>query len=101
MVGLKVFGQPASTDVARVLTCLFEKDLEFQLIRVDRFRREHKIPEYLQLHDPSGQVTFREGDLTLVDSRKIIRHLCSKYPDHGNKKLYNCLGAVSVCYLPV
>lgn len=49
MVALKVFGQPASTEVARVLTCLFEKDLEFQLIRIDSFKREHRIPEFLQL----------------------------------------------------
>ncbi|KAJ1693688.1 hypothetical protein LUZ63_010386 [Rhynchospora breviuscula] len=88
MVGLKVFGQPASTEVSRVLTCLIEKNLEFQLIRIDSFKREHKIPEFLQLQDPSGQVTFREGDLTLIDSRKIIRHLCDKYADQGNKKLY-------------
>jgi glutathione S-transferase len=49
MVALKVFGQPSSTEVARVLTCLFEKDLKFQLIRIDTFKKEHRIPEFLQL----------------------------------------------------
>lgn len=47
--GLQVFGQPASTDVARVLTCLFEKDLEFELVRIDTFKREHKLPEFIKL----------------------------------------------------
>lgn len=47
--GLQVFGQPASTDVARVLTCLFEKNLEFELVRIDTFKREHKLPEFIKL----------------------------------------------------
>ena len=46
---MQVFGQPASTDVARVLTCLFEKDLEFELVRIDNFKREHKLPEFIKL----------------------------------------------------
>lgn len=47
--GLQVFGQPASTDVARVLTCLFEKNLEFDLVRIDTFKRQHKLPEFIRL----------------------------------------------------
>lgn len=49
MTMLKVFGQPAATDVARVLTCLFEKDLQFQIVRIDSFKGEHKVPEFLRL----------------------------------------------------
>jgi len=47
--GLQVFGQPASTDVARVLTCLFEKNLEFELVRIDTFKTHHKLPEFIRL----------------------------------------------------
>lgn len=47
--GLQVFGQPASTDVARVLTCLFEKNLEFELVRIDTFKKQHKLPEFIKL----------------------------------------------------
>jgi len=47
--GLQVFGQPASTDVARVLTCLFEKKLEFELVRIDTFKTHHKLPEFIRL----------------------------------------------------
>lgn len=47
--GLQVFGQPASTDVARVLTCLFEKNLEFELVRIDTFKKSHKLPEFIKL----------------------------------------------------
>lgn len=49
MGSTKVFGLPTSTDVARVLTCLFEKDVEFQLIRVDTYKGKHKVPEFLRL----------------------------------------------------
>ncbi|KAG8073353.1 hypothetical protein GUJ93_ZPchr0006g40652 [Zizania palustris] len=85
---LQVFGQPASTDVARVLACLFEKNLEFELVRIDTFKKEHKLPEFIKLRDPNGQVTFKHGDKTLVDSRAICRYLCTQFPNEGNKNLY-------------
>ncbi|KAL6660257.1 hypothetical protein ACP70R_002379 [Stipagrostis hirtigluma subsp. patula] len=88
MAGLQVFGQPASTDVARVLACLFEKNLEFELIRTDTFKKSHKLPEFIKLRDPTGQVTFKHGDKTIVDSRAICRYLCTHFPDEGNKTLY-------------
>jgi hypothetical protein len=44
-----VFGQPASSDVVRVLTCLFEKNLEFELVRIDTFKTYHKLPEFVRL----------------------------------------------------
>jgi glutathione S-transferase len=46
---VKVFGSPTSAEVARVLACLFEKDVEFQLIRVDSFRGTKRLPQYLKL----------------------------------------------------
>jgi hypothetical protein len=48
-VGLQVFGQPASSDVARVVTCLFEKNLEFELVRIDTFKTYHKLHEFVRL----------------------------------------------------
>ncbi|THU73426.1 hypothetical protein C4D60_Mb04t22720 [Musa balbisiana] len=72
MTMLKVFGQPAATDVARVLTCLFEKDLQFQIVRIDSFKGEHKVPEFLRLQ---------------ANSRDICRHISKKYEDKGNKAL--------------
>ena len=41
-VMLQVFGQPASTDVARVMVCLLEQQLNFELVRTDTFKRGHK-----------------------------------------------------------
>lgn len=49
MGSVKVFGLPASTDVSRVLACMFEKEVEFQLIRIDTYKNDHKVPEFLRL----------------------------------------------------
>lgn len=87
MASIKVFGSPTSAEVARVLTCLFEKDVEFQLIRVENFKGRERKPEYLKLQ-PSGQaLTFEDGSVTLVDSRAICRHVSEKYADQGNRDL--------------
>jgi len=63
--GLQVFGQPASTDVARVLTCLFEKNLEFELVRIDTFKKSHKLPEFIKLR-VSIYMPFRSIQFLLV-----------------------------------
>ncbi|KAG6532550.1 glutathione S-transferase F8, chloroplastic-like [Zingiber officinale] len=87
MASVKVFGSPTSAEVARVLTCLFEKDIEFQLIRVDNYKGQRRLPEYLKLQ-PFGQaLTFEDGKQTLVNSREICRHLAEKYAGQGNKDL--------------
>lgn len=53
-----MFGLPASTDVARVLACLFEKDVEFQLVRIDTYKGNQKVPEFLKLQAHSHEVFF-------------------------------------------
>lgn len=87
MASVKVFGSPEATEVARVLTCLLEKEVDFQLIRMDTYKGEHKVPEFIKLKDPSGQVTYKEGDKTLLESREICRYISDKYSEQGNKKL--------------
>ncbi|XP_020243134.1 glutathione S-transferase F10-like [Asparagus officinalis] len=88
MGSIKVFGLPTSTDVARVLTCLFEKELEFQLIRIDTYKGKRKVPEFLRLQDISGQVTFKDEEKMLLDSREICRYIAD-YPtsEPSTKKL--------------
>ncbi|XP_038974732.1 glutathione S-transferase F10-like [Phoenix dactylifera] len=89
MEALKVVGKPASTDVARVLTCLLEKNLGFKLIRTDKLKEEGMVSEFLRLQDPAGHVIFEdEKRKTFVDSRDICRHISKEYPDMGNKTLF-------------
>ncbi|KAJ0964034.1 hypothetical protein J5N97_029156 [Dioscorea zingiberensis] len=87
MASVKVFGSPTSSEVARVLACLFEKEVDFQLIRLDNYKGVQRKPEYLKLQ-PTGQaLTFEDGKTTLVESRAICRHISEKYAEKGNKDL--------------
>ncbi|KAG8073351.1 hypothetical protein GUJ93_ZPchr0006g41257 [Zizania palustris] len=84
---VKVFGSPASAEVARVLMCLFEKDVEFQLIRVDAYRGHQRMPQYLKLQMRGEALTFEDDNLTLSESRGILRHVAHKYAKQGNPDL--------------
>ncbi|KAK3157043.1 hypothetical protein QOZ80_2AG0115440 [Eleusine coracana subsp. coracana] len=78
---LQVFGQPAATDVARVMACLFERKLEFELVRTDTFKQAHD-------KGPRGHVTLKHGDVTLTDSRDICRYVCTEFPRLCTRSLY-------------
>lgn len=85
---VKVFGFPRSTAAARVLACLIEKDVQFQLVPVNMAKGEHKMPDYLKIQ-PFGQVpAFQDESITLFESRAISRYICDKYANKGNKGLF-------------
>lgn len=85
---VKVYGPPLSTAVSRVLACLIEKDVPFQLLPVNMAKGEHRSPDYLKIH-PFGQVpAFQDDSITLFESRAICRYICDKYANQGNKELY-------------
>ncbi|PKA47768.1 Glutathione S-transferase F11 [Apostasia shenzhenica] len=87
MASVKVFGSPASTEVQRVLACLFEKDVEFQLIKMDSFRGSIRLPECLKLQPGGEALTYQDDTDSLVDSRAICRHVVDKFKKQGNKEL--------------
>ncbi|KAK6773038.1 hypothetical protein RDI58_028276 [Solanum bulbocastanum] len=70
---VKVYGPTLSTAVSRVLACLLEKNVQFQLIPVNMAKGEHKKPDYLKIQ---------------AKSRSINRYICDKYGSQGNKGLY-------------
>ena len=72
MASVKVFGSPTSAEVARVLMCLFEKEVEFQLIRVDAYRGTKRMPQYLKLQPHGEALTFEDESLTLSGKRMRI-----------------------------
>eukprot|EP00262_Sarcandra_glabra_P008866 TRINITY_DN2277_c0_g1_i1.p1 TRINITY_DN2277_c0_g1~~TRINITY_DN2277_c0_g1_i1.p1 ORF type:complete len:231 (+),score=37.46 TRINITY_DN2277_c0_g1_i1:93-785(+) len=87
MGSVKVYGPAMSTAVSRVLACLIEKEMEFQLIRIDMSKGQHKMPDYLKIQ-PFGQVpAFQDEDISLFESRAICRYICDKHPNGGNKGL--------------
>ncbi|XP_030955613.1 glutathione S-transferase-like [Quercus lobata] len=87
-IPVKVYGPPMSTAVSRVLACLYEKNVEFELISINMSKGEHKKPEFLKLQ-PFGQVpAFEDEGISIFESRAICRYVCDKYADKGNKGLY-------------
>ncbi|KAH9625463.1 hypothetical protein KSS87_008126 [Heliosperma pusillum] len=85
---VKVYGPPLSTAVSRVLACLVEKHVQFELIHVNMAKAEHKSPAFLQIQ-PFGQVpAFQDDDISLFESRAICRYISEKHASIGNIKLY-------------
>ncbi|XP_074565353.1 glutathione S-transferase-like [Curcuma longa] len=83
MAGVSVFGPPLSTAVCRVLACLFEKGVDFNLVNLDLSKGQHKSPDFLKIQ-PFGQVpAFQDEHTSLFESRAICRYICDKYADRG------------------
>ncbi|XP_058082181.1 glutathione S-transferase-like isoform X1 [Magnolia sinica] len=88
MAVLKVHGGVLSTATQRVLACLHEKQLEYELVRVDMAAGDHKKEPFLSLN-PFGKVpAFEDGDLKLFESRAITQYLVYTYPEKGTELIY-------------
>ncbi|URE22409.1 Glutathione S-transferase [Musa troglodytarum] len=108
MGSVTVYGPPISPAVSRVLACLLEKDVVFNLVNIDMSKAQHKSPDFLKiqvasppplllffptvsillLNLPFGQVpAFQDEHTTLFESRAICRYICDKYADRGNRSL--------------
>ncbi|XP_043710872.1 glutathione S-transferase F13-like [Telopea speciosissima] len=86
-MALKIHGIPMSTCTARVLTCLHEKGLEFELAPVNLSVGEHKQTPFLS-KNPFGQIpVLEDGDLTLFESRAITMYVSKKYKEKGEDLL--------------
>ncbi|XP_048321841.2 glutathione S-transferase F13 [Ziziphus jujuba] len=84
---IKVHGISLSTCTARVLLCLHEKGLQYQLVPIDVASGAHKRQPYLSLN-PFGLVpAFEDGNVSLFESRAINRYLARKHEDKGTDLL--------------
>ncbi|XP_057830328.1 glutathione S-transferase F10 [Cryptomeria japonica] len=80
---VKLLGPAYASCCKRVLACLIEKDIEFEIVPIDIDNGEHKKPEFLALQ-PFGKVpVVQDGSLTLFESRAIIRYYAEKYASQG------------------
>ncbi|KAK4775569.1 hypothetical protein SAY87_023530 [Trapa incisa] len=80
---LKLHGLPMSSCTTRVMICLHEKGVEFELVPVDLFTGQHKQPPFLD-KNPFGQIpVLEDGDLTIFESRAITQYISEKYKDQG------------------
>ncbi|XP_050238502.1 glutathione S-transferase F13 [Mercurialis annua] len=82
-MALKLHGVTMSTCTSLVITCLHEKEVEFELVPVDLFSGEHKHPHFVA-KNPFGQVpVLEDDDLTLFESRAITAYIAEKYKETG------------------
>ncbi|KAF7815694.1 glutathione S-transferase F10-like [Senna tora] len=83
---VKVYG-PTYASPKRVLMCLIEKEIEFEVVLVDIFKGEHKNPDFLKLQPFGVLPVIQDGDYTLYESRAIIRYYAEKYKSQGTDLL--------------
>jgi len=91
MAMIKVHGHPASAPTRRTLCCLNEKQVDYEFVIVELSAGAQKQPQYLALN-PFGLVpTIQDEDLTLFESRAIIKYLANKYKGQGTDLLGSSL----------
>ncbi|KAH0718176.1 hypothetical protein KY285_014207 [Solanum tuberosum] len=82
---VKVYGSAMAACPQRVMVCLIELGVDYELIHVDLDSLQQKKPDFLLLQ-PFGQVpVIEDGDFRLFESRAIIRYYAAKYEDKGKK----------------
>ncbi|KAL3735724.1 hypothetical protein ACJRO7_024794 [Eucalyptus globulus] len=82
-MAVKVHGSIRAACPQRVIVCLLEKEVDFEIEHVDLDAGEQKKPEFLQ-RQPFGQVpAVEDGDFRLFESRAIIRYYATKYANRG------------------
>lgn len=77
-MSLTVYGIPLSPFVRKLLLCLAEKGLDYQLEIVLPFNQ----PSWFADLNPLGRIpAVKDGDLTLADSSAICQYIEEKHPD--------------------
>ncbi|CZR65033.1 related to glutathione S-transferase [Phialocephala subalpina] len=84
---LKLHGVPQSTCTRRVLVVLAEKEVPFELVKVDFMAREHKSEAFLKMQ-PFGKVPVLEDDgVFIYESRAIAKYIAKKFASQGTRSL--------------
>lgn len=80
---IKLYGHELSGNVYKVRLLLSLLNIQYEFIRVDLLKKEHKSPEYLKLN-PFGQVPLLiDSDRPIPDAQAILVYLARKY---GNEQ---------------
>ncbi|CAL9750563.1 unnamed protein product [Musa acuminata subsp. burmannicoides] len=93
------YGKPMLPDVSRVLACLYEKDVKFELI--DMYEGQHMPYEFLSLQAftrapvtvasnlcfDSNRCLWPHLIICVAESRALCRYISEKYADRGNSHL--------------
>ncbi|MFM6152275.1 MAG: glutathione S-transferase family protein [Cuspidothrix sp.] len=76
---IKLYGHEISGNSYKVRLMLSLLNLEYEWIKVDLIKGEHKTPEYLAMN-PFGQVPLLvDGEIQLADAQAILVYLARQY----------------------
>ena len=76
---IKLYGSAISGHVHRLRLFLSMLGLPFEIVELDRKKRDNRTPEFLA-RNPFGQVpVIEDGDVTLADSNAILVYLNARY----------------------
>jgi glutathione S-transferase len=76
---IKLYGHEISGNSYKVRLMLSLLNLEYEWIKVDLMKGEHKLPEYLAMN-PFGQVPLLvDGETKLADAQAILVYLARQY----------------------
>lgn len=76
---IKIYGHEVSGNAYKVKLLVALLGLEYEWVRIDLMKGEHKSPEYLA-RNPFGQVpTLEDGEVTLSDAQAILVYLARTY----------------------
>ncbi|XP_042423809.1 glutathione S-transferase F11-like [Zingiber officinale] len=85
---LKVYSaKPILPDVSRVLACLYEKDVKFELKNLYPGHHIARDLLTLQASTRSPVTAWEDGQTLLFESRALCRYISEKYADRGNRYL--------------
>ncbi|KAL7151228.1 hypothetical protein ABFS83_04G017400 [Erythranthe nasuta] len=87
-MAIKVHCTVLSTAAMKVIACLNEKGLDYEIVPIDMRAGEHKKEPFLSLN-PFGQVpAFEDGDLKMFESRAITQYIAHTYADKGTPLIF-------------
>ncbi|MDJ0554928.1 MAG: glutathione S-transferase [Microcoleaceae cyanobacterium MO_207.B10] len=76
---IKLYNHEISGNCYKVQLMLSLLGLEYELVRVDLMKGEHRTPEFLQIN-PFGQIpVLTDGDIALQDAQAILVYLARRY----------------------
>ncbi len=76
---IKLYNHELSGNSYKAQLMLSLLGLEYELVRVDIMKGEHKSPEFLQIN-PFGQIpVLTDGDIVLQDAQGILVYLARRY----------------------
>ncbi|KAK6937410.1 Glutathione S-transferase, C-terminal [Dillenia turbinata] len=86
----KLYGNLNSPATLKVMSCLFEHDLEFEFVSVDLAAGENRKKEFLAMN-PFGQVpVYQDGDIIQFESRAILRSMAHEHAHSMNGRELIC-----------